>query len=136
MSVELSQPFGLTASGSVATTTDPSVQASQHVTSLVSTSPGQRVMNPNYGVPLDILVFGSDNPVVVQTVQRDVTQALAKWEPSIQVRSVTPAAGMDPTQGAAMVNVDFSVGAAAGSRGAVQTATILVGGDVINDTGA
>jgi phage baseplate assembly protein W len=130
-------PFSLTPSGSVAVTTDPGVQARQHVTSLVSTQPGERVMNPAYGVSLAALVFAGNVPAVVATIQRDVTQALARWEPSIQVNSVTPVAGTDPTQGVAMVNVDFQAGAQAGAPGAgIQTATIEVGGRVVNDTGS
>lgn len=136
MSTELVAPFQLTPSGGVAVTTDPRVQAQQHVTSLVSTNPGERVMLPGYGVPLAGLVFASNNPAVVSTIQNDVVQALAQWEPSISVNSVSPASGTDPTQGTAMVNVDFTAGATPGAPGAgVQTATILVGGTVVNDSG-
>lgn len=134
MSTELLTPFQLTPSGAVAVTTDPGVQAQQHVTSLVSTNPGERVMLPAYGVPLASLVFASNDPVVVATIEQDVTNALAQWEPSIIVNSVSPAAGQDPSQGVAMVNVDFQAGATADAPGAsVQTATILVGGQVISD---
>lgn len=137
MSVELLMPFQLTPSGAVATTTDPRVQAQQHVTALISTNPGERVMTPTYGVPLAALVFGSNNPLVVTTIQRDVTQALAKWEPGIIIKSITPAAGQDPTQGVAMVNVEFQAGAQPGAPGSgVQTATVLVGGTVVNDSGS
>lgn len=137
MSTEIAFPFQLTPSGAVAMTTDPNVQAAQHVTSLVSTNPGERVMLPDYGVALAALVFGSNDPAIVATIQSDVAQALAQWEPSIVVRSVTPAAGQDPTTGVAMVNVDFQVGAVPGAPGAgVETATILVGGTVINDSGS
>lgn len=134
MSTEILTPFQLTPSGAIAVTTDPGVQAQQHVTSLVSTTPGERVMLPGYGVPLAALVFSPNDPVVVATIEQDVTAALAEWEPSIIVNSVSPAAGADPTQGVAMVNVDFQVGATPGAPGAsVQTATILVGGTVIAD---
>jgi hypothetical protein len=134
VSIEIQTPFQLTPSGAIAVTTDPGVQAQQHVTSLVSTSPGERVMLPAYGVPLAALVFASNDPVVVATIEQDVTTALAEWEPSIIVNSVSPAAGQDPSQGAAMVNVDFQAGATPGAPGAsVQTATILVGGTVVSD---
>lgn len=134
MSIEILVPFQLTASGGVATTTDPGLQAQQHVTSLVSTNPGERLTLPGYGVPLAALVFASNDPVVIATIEQDVTNALASWEPSIIVRSVSPAAGVDPAEGIAMVNVDFQAGATAGSPGAgVQTATVLVGGTVIAD---
>jgi phage baseplate assembly protein W len=132
VSTEILYPFQLDASGSVATTTNPYAQANQHVTSLVSTTPGERVMQPGYGVSLAALVFAPDNPALVQTIQRDVTNALAVYEPTVQVNSVSPVPGNDPTLGQAMVNVDFQVGALPGQPGAAaQTATVLVGGAVI-----
>lgn len=133
MATEILFPFQLDASGSVATTSDPYVQAQQHVTSLVSTTPGERVMQPGYGVTLAALVFQPDNAALIQTIQRDVTSALATYEPTVQVNSVSPVPGNDPTMGQAMVNVDFTVGALPGQPGAgAQTATVLVGGQVIS----
>jgi phage baseplate assembly protein W len=135
MSVEIAFPFALTASGSIAVTSDPGVQAQQHVTSLVSTQPGERVMQPAYGVSLNALVFAANDPAVVNVIQQDVTSALAQWEPSLSVLSVTPAAGQDPTQGQAMVNVDYQIAAQPGQPGAgIHTATVLVGGDVVIDS--
>jgi uncharacterized protein len=134
MSVEILQPFQLTSSGSVATTTNPSVQAQQHVSSLVSTNPGERVMLPTYGISLAALVFAPDDPTVITTISQDVTTAVNTWEPSLTVLGVTPVPGQDPTQGQAMVNVDYSIASAPGLPGAaIQTATVLVGGDVITD---
>jgi len=134
MSTEILQPFQLTSSGGIATTTDPGVEAVQHVTSLVSTNPGERVMVPGYGVALAALVFAPNDDLVTQTIESDVINALAAWEPSIIVNSVSPAPSLDPNQGVAMVNVDFQAGATPGAPGAsVQTATILVGGTVISD---
>lgn len=127
-------PFQLTTSGQVATTSDPRVQAEQHVAALVSTNPGDRVMLPAYGVPLSALVFASNDPVIVTTIQRDVAQAIAQWEPGIIVKSITPSQGSDPTQGVAMVDVDFQAGAQPGAPGAgTQRATILIGGTVVQD---
>ena len=40
MSTELLTPFGLDVGGQIAVTTDPNVQAQQHVNSLISTTPG------------------------------------------------------------------------------------------------
>lgn len=134
MSSEILTPFSLTPSGAIALTSDPRVQAQQHVTSLVSTNPGERVMLPGYGVSLVPLVFAPNNVAIAATIQRDVAQALAAWEPSIIVNSVSPAPNQDPTTGQAMVNVDFQAGATPGAPGAgAQTATILVGGTVIAD---
>jgi phage baseplate assembly protein W len=135
VSTEILMPFQLTASGGVAVTESPYTQAQQHVTALVSTNPGERVMLPGYGVALEALVFSPNDDVVAATIQSDVTQALAAWEPSITVNSVTPATSTDPTTGVAMVNVDFTAVASPSQPGTqLQTATILVGGTVINDS--
>jgi uncharacterized protein len=104
------------------------------VSSLVSTVPGERVMLPTYGINLAGLVFAPNDPAVITTIQQDVTQAVNTWEPSLTVQSVQPVPGQDPTQGQAMVNVNYSIANASGQPGAaVQTATVLVGGDVITD---
>jgi phage baseplate assembly protein W len=134
MSTEITQPFQLTPSGQVLATSNPNVQAEQHVTTLVSTQPGERVMQPTYGVSLNALVFAPNAPAVVTTIQQDVTNAVNTWEPSLTVNSVTPVPGTDPTLGQAAVTVDYTPGALPGAPGAgVFTATVLIGGAVISD---
>lgn len=134
MSIEIAAPFQVNSSGSIATTTNPQVQAQQHVTSLVSTQPGERVMLPTYGVSLNALVFAPNDPAVVTTIRTDVTNAIAQWEPTLIVQSVTPVPGADPTQGQAAVNVDYTIAGTMNTPGvSVQTATVLVGGSVISD---
>lgn len=134
MSTEILAPFQLTSSGSVAVTQDPGIQAQQHVTSLVSTKPGERVMLSSYGVNLAALVFAPNDPAVITTIASDVTQAVNVWEPSLTVESVSPVPGQDPTQGQAMVNVNYSIASQPGQPGSsIQVATVLVGGDVITD---
>ena len=134
MSFELLAPFQLNSSGSVATTSDPAVQAQQHVTSLVSTTPGERPMLPSYGVSLQALVFAPNDPAVVTVIQQDVVSAINTWEPSLTVKSVSPVPGSDPTQGQAAVNVDYVVAGQQGAPGSsVQTATVLVGGQIVGN---
>jgi phage baseplate assembly protein W len=134
VSTEILAPFQLTPSGSVAVTSDPARQARQHVTALVSTQPGERVMLPGYGVSLSALVFAPNDPSVLSVVQQDVTRALGTWEPSLTVTNVSPVPGNDPAQGQAMVNVDYVQAGQPGQPGtAVQTATVLAGGTVISN---
>lgn len=133
MSTELTAPFQLTASGAVQATTDPNTQVRQHVDALIGTTPGERVMNPTYGVNLEALVFASNDSTVASTVSNDVAQALAQWEPAINVQSVSPSPSSDPLEGVALVNVNYTLGAASASGSAVSTASILVGGTVIED---
>jgi uncharacterized protein len=130
MSTELSQPFQLTPSGGVAVTTIPSVQVQQHLQSLVSTNPGERVMQPKYGVPLANFLFGLDTSQTAAAVSNDVSAAVAKWEPNVNIQDVRTMVS-DTSEGLVSINVDYSPGAVAPSSSVISTASILVGGTVI-----
>lgn len=116
----------------MAVTTVPSQQVQQHLQCLVSTNPGQRVMQPSYGIPLANYVFGLDNNQMAAAVSNDISAAVAKWEPNVNIRDVRTLID-DTSLGLLSINVDYSPGAltVTGSSNAVQTATILVGGDVL-----
>lgn len=125
------QPFQLTPSGGVAATTIPSVQVQQHLQTLVSTSPGERVMQPTYGIPLARYLFGLDTDQTAAAVSNDVSAAVAKWEPNVNVRDVYTMVS-DTSEGLISLNVDYSPGAVAtGASTIVQTCTVLVGGTVV-----
>ena len=131
MSTEILYPFGLSATGGIAVTTDPNVQASQHVNSLISTRPGERVMVPTYGIDLAGQVFG-DPDEVADAIVNDVTTAMQNWEPSVTVKSVSTAPGFDPATGLVQIEVDYVTPATGiSSPTSVSTATVLVGGTVI-----
>jgi phage baseplate assembly protein W len=130
MSIELLVPFSLDSNGHPAVTQDPDIQAMQHVKSIVATQPGTRVMLPTYGVPVRSFMFKPDPQLVTLKITRDVEQQMAAWEPSINVLSVR--ASPDSDFGVAEIDVDFS--ASPLQKGQVQTATVLVGGTVINST--
>jgi phage baseplate assembly protein W len=127
VSIELLVPFGLDANGNLAVTADPDVQAMQHVKALVATQPGSRVMLPGYGVPVRTYLFTPDPQLITLKITRDVETQMAAWEPSIRVLGVT--ATPDSDFGVAQVDVSFT--ASPLDTGATQTATVLVGGDVI-----
>ena len=129
---EITTPFGLTPSGSISTTSDPIVQAKQHVTALVSTSPGERVMQPAYGVPLNAYVFEENASIVQTALGVDVRDAVAIWEPTISIISETPVYS-DTSIGIASLDVDYTVGDGQSSLLGQQTATVLVGGTVVNN---
>jgi phage baseplate assembly protein W len=125
---EILYPFGLDVHGSVAATSDPNVQQMQHVDSLVSTYPGERVMRPTYGIPLRDYVFEPGPDFVSNELQRNVTLAVGQWEPTVQVTQVTPVLDED-TQGVVSIDVDFNSSNSA-SNAPVHTATVYVGGSV------
>lgn len=131
MSTEIQTPFGLTPSGGVQATADPNVQAAQHVTALVSTTPGERAMLPTYGVDLTGRVFDPDDTVVATAIGQDVQDKMALFEPNIQVISAQPLVS-DTGEGFVNVDVQYALGAGPTSVQQQQTATVLVGGTVIN----
>src|SRR5258708_30164605 len=89
MSTELLVPFALSVGGQLAITMDPTVQAQQHVNALISTTPGERVMKPTYGVDLTGHIFGPGYDLSAHVIT-EVQQAFALWEPKIQLLNIRP----------------------------------------------
>lgn len=114
-------------------TSDSSVQAEQHVQSLVSTTPGERAMLPAYGVDLSGGLFGANPAMIANQVITNTKNALQVWEPGINVLGVSPVTNQnDPITGIVSVNVNYTVNAGAPvNQSQIQTATILVGGTMV-----
>lgn len=135
MSIEIAQPFTLDGNGNIASVTTPADITQQHVNALISIEQGQRVMLPTYGLNLSGLVFGTNDPVLLNMVQNDVTEAFGNWEPSIQITSVDQAAQTDAQIGIAAINVSYIVGTnivGTSVAPAFQSATMSQGGTVVN----
>ncbi len=60
----------------------------QSIRIILSTSPGQRVMRPNFGCRLYELVFAPNNSHTAAQARRYVEEALGMWEPRIRVTKV------------------------------------------------
>jgi len=127
---ELRSPFGLTPSGAVAVVTAPGDMVQQHLKALVSTSPGDRLMQPAYGVPLAGYVFGLSADEVGPLVASDVRRAIQQWEPAVNLQNVQTMIA-DTSEGLASVDVQYSPGATVTSASTTSTASVLVGGSVI-----
>ncbi len=56
---------------------------------ILDTSPGERVMRPQFGSRLHELVFEPANAQTARIAERYVTEALTQWEPRIEVLDVT-----------------------------------------------
>ena len=62
---------------------------------LLLTNPGERVMIPEFGTPLKKLLF-EQNDVTLQNQARSViSNAIAKWEPRIAIKSIQVTSQMD-----------------------------------------
>lgn len=131
--VELAAPFGLTPSGAIGVLNAPADQVQAHLTALVSTAPGERVMLPTYGVPLASLLFGDTSAAVAMKVGNDVRTAITQWEPAVNLMDVHTDVS-DTPEGMAAVSVDYSPGSSYTSTSTVSTATVLVGGTVVGNS--
>lgn len=130
MASELAAPFGLTPSGGVAAFSVPADMVQAHLQALVSTVPGERVMQPTYGIPLASYVFGISAAAAGQLVVQDVTRAIQEWEPSVNLLDVQTSVS-DTSEGVASVSVDYTPGSAVTGAAQVSTVTVLVGGAVV-----
>lgn len=130
MARELAAPFSLTPSGGIAAVTTPGDMVQQHLKSLVSTSPGDRVMLPTYGVALAGYVFGLSADEVGPVITGDVRRAIQQWEPAVNLQNVQTMIA-DTSEGLVAVDVEYSPGATVTSATTTSTATVLVGGQVV-----
>jgi len=55
---------------------------------LLLTNPGERVMMPEFGVPLRTLLFEPNDPQLELAARVMITEALQKWEPRIELEAV------------------------------------------------
>lgn len=91
MAYEISMPFVVGEDGQVNTTSDPDQQVKQHVLSLANTDHYVRVMLSNYGMNQSSLVFeDADTQQVAVLAGQLASQALAAWEPGVELLNVTP----------------------------------------------
>ena len=130
---ELAAPFGLTPSGAIAVFSTPADQVQAHLTALVSTGPGERVMLPEYGVPLASLLFGDTAAEIAMQVGNDVRAAITKWEPAVSLMDVQTDVA-DTPEGLAAIKVEYTPGALVTSTATVSTATVLVGGTIVGNS--
>jgi phage baseplate assembly protein W len=89
-------PVGLDAGNQIEPTPDGDTSIRQSIWMILSTSPGERVMRPDFGCGLSDLVFGVNNAATATAVTRVVREALATWEPRIDVLDVY--AAPDPSR--------------------------------------
>ena len=73
--------------GGLALTSERS-ELDQSIQVILSTSPGQRVMRPNFGCRLQELFFAPNNSHTAAQARRYVEEALGMWEPRIRVTRV------------------------------------------------
>lgn len=85
-------PITLDAEHRVALTPSGEDSVRQSIWTILSTAPGERVMRPDFGCGLQDLVFAVNNAGTANAAARTVRDALALWEPRVDVLDVYAAA--------------------------------------------
>lgn len=94
--VSIGRPGGLTVAptGQLATI-DGDDAVRQAIILLLTTRPGERVMRPSYGSMLHRLVFAPNDATTAGLAIHYVRQALARWEPRVEVVRIDAGADSD-----------------------------------------
>lgn len=101
-------PIGQDASHHIALTSDGEESVRQSIWTILATSPGERVMRPDFGCGINDLVFAVNNAATATAVTRAVREALATWEPRIDVLDVY--AAPDPDQSSVLkIEINYQV---------------------------
>jgi uncharacterized protein len=80
----------------------------QSIWMILSTAPGERLMRPDFGCGLTDLVFSVNNAGTANAVAAAVREALAMWEPRIDVLDVYAAA--DPQRpNVLLVEINYAI---------------------------
>lgn len=106
MPSEISIPFRLGPDHKIATEAIPGAQIRQHVMSLINTEPGERVVLGDYGVPLAEMVFEENDESVAQVIEQDLRSALEKFEPGVQIKTLSAVPGMTG-DGLSQINLQY-----------------------------
>ncbi|MFN0095932.1 MAG: GPW/gp25 family protein [Dehalococcoidia bacterium] len=100
-------PIGVGGGGGIALAQDLD-DIEQAILIILGTSPGERVMRPDFGCRIHELVFDPSMTETLGAAVRYVEEALAWWEPRIEVRDVE--AVVDPKDhGRILIHVHYTV---------------------------
>jgi phage baseplate assembly protein W len=78
------------------------------LTMILSTAPGERVMRPDFGCAIWNLLFDPVNDNTLGLMAQSVRQALAQWEPRIDVSSVLAMPDADD-HSLVLIEIDYQV---------------------------
>lgn len=68
----------------------------QSIETILDTEPGERIMLPTFGCGLRRYLMAPNTAATRTAIGEDITEALSRWEPRIQVTNVAVTAGEDP----------------------------------------
>lgn len=111
-------PLRVDASGSIALT-DGSGDLDDAIRVVLLTAPGERLMRPQFGCRIWDLLFEPVTANLLGLVDRAVRDALAQWEPRIEVLDVTPRQD-DDEPGLVLIDLTYRVKATNDRRNLVH----------------
>ena len=80
----------------------------QSILIILETSPGERVMRPNFGCGIHELVFTSVDTTAIQLIKSSVEEALRRWEARVEVIGVTVDEA-STREGRLLVEIEYEV---------------------------
>ncbi len=101
-------PLRVNSHGGLALTQGAS-EVEESIRIVLETSPGERVMRPDFGCRVWELVFAPRNAATEATMIEYVEDALAMWEPRIEVISVTLVDDPNYDDSVVLVNILYRV---------------------------
>jgi phage baseplate assembly protein W len=110
-------PVQVSGAGGLALSQD-SADIEEAIGIILGTSPGERAMRPEFGCRIHELVFAPSNSQTLGLAQRYVQEALAWWEPRIDVEDVIAAFDqLDPAR--TLITVRYTIRATKDERSLV-----------------
>ncbi len=103
----LAFPLQVTPRGEISLTRG-EVDIMQSIRIILETSPGERVMRPEFGCRAKELLFAPRNSAVIGLMADYVDRALQRWEPRIEVQSVEVEPDPDH-DGALLVEINYRI---------------------------
>lgn len=82
---EIRVPFQIDPTGGVAFVEGESASVQQHLTSLIATNPGERVMRPTYGVATRARLFEPNDTLAMEELRHDIGQQANYYEPNAEI---------------------------------------------------
>ena len=90
----------------------------QAIELILGTAPGERPMRPEFGCGVHDFVFDSIDANTIGSMEQAIREALARWEPRIEVRNVSFDAS-DANSGLLTIDITYEVRATNTSRNLV-----------------
>lgn len=87
----------------------------QAIAIILATAPGERPMRPEFGCAIHTMVFERINGATIGRMERAIRDALARWEPRIEVEEVSFEI-RDQRKGELLIDVAYTLRATSSRR--------------------